>query len=139
MAKNSDITKRAYTVYAIRCTETCKVYIGSTSNLQNRICSHFNDLRAGRKPKTSNVHGFHTGDAWQADYNKYGEGAFEVYVLQEGISHYDRLKVEGEWIARYDSANPKYGYNASSLQGKPVFEIKPGLPPALVCWEPIAQ
>lgn len=129
MAKIEGIENRTYTVYAIRCTESGRMYVGSSYNVQNRIYQHFVELRAGRKPTKSTVNGFHSGELWQSDFDKYGEDAFEVYILQDGVPHLDRRRVEAEWIARYKATDPEYGYNARNMQGRPDFQIKPGRPP----------
>ena len=115
-------------VYAIRCTQNGKIYIGSTVQLEERIYQHFQELKAGRKAKVSNVNKIKSYDTWQADYDKYGKNAFEVYCIEQNIPKEELRKREAYWMTEYKSKNPQYGYNASgSVKAK--YEIIFGMPP----------
>lgn len=118
-----------YCVYAIRCKINGRLYIGCTSDLQTRIGNHFSELRNRKKIKQSNVNKKETGVEWQTDYDKYGEGAFEFYVLEDNISKTERLTREAYWIKKYDSTNPAKGYNYDCRFNKITFKISSGLPP----------
>jgi hypothetical protein len=60
-------------VYKIVFTPTDKTYIGQTNNHRDRWSKHKSDLKLG-------IHGNKT---LQADYDKYGIGAFEYSIIQE--------------------------------------------------------
>ena len=123
------MTDVLYCIYAIRCTANGRLYIGCTCDLQNRIGCHFRELRCHKKIKKSNVHKRATGVEWQTDYDKYGEGAFEFYVLEDNIPKDEKLTREAYWIKKYDTTNPAKGYNYDCRFNKPVFKITSGLPP----------
>lgn len=69
-------------IYAIRCKENGKVYIGRTYRLDVRIREHFLALRKG---KTDKLNTTYKKSGFQADYNKYGEDAFEVYIIEQDV------------------------------------------------------
>jgi hypothetical protein len=90
-----------YTIYAIRCKATKRMYIGRTKqSTEERIKSHLTLLRSNK----------HTSKLMQEDYNKYGEDNFEYYELETGLKFEDRNK-ECFYMDRYKTCNPKYGYN----------------------------
>lgn len=60
-------------IYAIRHIETGRLYIGSSKNIRIRIKTHFYDLRKNQH------HCAYLQNAW----NKYGDDAFEVEVLEQ--------------------------------------------------------
>ncbi len=98
------------TIYAIRCKKNGKMYIGRSGTLERRIRSHFADLRAGRK-KRRDENGKFTKAPIQLDYDKFGESAFDVVVLEEGIGYIAGLRREKFWIEEYQTEDPRYGYN----------------------------
>ncbi len=110
---------RAFTIYAIRCKENKKIYIGRTEQTtRERIIIH---LRALRKNK-------HTNKIMQEDFNKYGENSFEFYELETGISFNNRDK-EIDYMDLYKTCNEKYGYNTKDQHHrKGTFEIIKGKP-----------
>lgn len=59
-------------IYAIINTETQARYIGATSQLSFRMHRHYLQLRSGKNPNA----------ALQADWEKYGAGAFAFEVLE---------------------------------------------------------
>ena len=114
------------TIYAIRCIENGKVYIGRTKDLERRVREHLYELRRGLKNCGGrDDHGF------QHDYDKYGESAFEVYVLESCVLPSDVEKRESFWIREYRATNPRYGYNISDgIAARPkVLPIRKGKPP----------
>ena len=120
-------------IYAIRCRNTGKVYIGRTYRLKSRIKEHFSELRRGLKGSGSKRYGFNSA-SFQADYDAYGESAFEVYVLQENVPPELCQKAEEHWIREYDSTNPMYGYNIrNEVVKRGSFSTVKGLPPK--AWE----
>ena len=118
-------------IYGIRCAYTERIYIGCTSNLRLRLQKHFRELRQHYKTgKVYNLDGEkeRIETVWQQDYNKYGEGAFEIYVLEEEVSPEDCDARETYWIEKYRSDNPDYGYNLKKELPEE-FDIRLGLPP----------
>lgn len=90
-----------YTIYAIRCKETKRIYIGRTRQpTEERVKAHLTLLR-GKK---------HTSKLMQEDYNKYGEDSFEYYELETNVTFQNRSK-EWFYMDKYKTCNPKYGYN----------------------------
>lgn len=87
-------------VYIIRNIKNQKVYIGSSKNLKERILDHLNNLK---KNKHRNTH-------LQNSYNKYGENNFFISILDH-YSEYPLHEIELEFINRFESIDPKYGYN----------------------------
>lgn len=100
--------KRPNTIYAVRCIENGKVYIGRTQDLERRIREHIYELRNGLK-----ACGGRKDTGFQSDFDKYGESAFEVYILEENVQPLDAQKREIYWIREYRATNPLYGYNIS--------------------------
>lgn len=121
-------------IYAIRCTENGRIYIGSSTNLDNRLKTHFRDLKAREKRgavrdengKSKGI--FPEGSLWQEDFNKYGEKAFEIYVLEEDVPKRSRQEREDYWIEEYKACDPEHGYN-QRRERLPKFKIQKGLPP----------
>ena len=123
------ITKPS-TIYAIRCTKTSREYIGRTCRLEERIREHFYELRKGQKNYYSADSGERVASIFQKDYIKYGEDAFEVYILEENVPPELCKEREAFWIAEYHSSDPVYGYNKLDEQDKFVMrEPKRGFPP----------
>lgn len=89
-------------IYAIRCVETERVYVGRSQDLERRLNQHLTDLRGNRKK----------GD-FQKDYNTYGESSFEVYVLEEDVRPEMAQQREAAWIKEYRATDPRFGYNRS--------------------------
>ena len=88
------------TIYAIRCCENGRLYIGKTTNLDCRIQTHFSNLKNGK----------HSSKLMMEDFKKYGKDAFEVYILEENVP-YEQRKKEYEYMRKYNSFDEKYGYN----------------------------
>ena len=88
-------------IYMIKNTQSNKVYIGSSININNRIKRHYYELKKG----------VHSNKHLLKSFIKYGEDYFEVHVLEkyEKIIHDDLLKVEIDYINKFDSYNN--GYN----------------------------
>ena len=114
-------------IYAIRCKENGKVYIGRTYRLDVRIREHFLALRKG---KTDKLNTTYKKSGFQADYNKYGEDAFEVYIIDQDVPPERCQERENYWITYYDSTNPERGYNYLDEHLKKPFPVaKVGKPP----------
>lgn len=124
-------TEASYSIYAIRCRETGRVYVGSSCNVQRRILQHFSELKAGKKIKTSTVRKVRRGEEWQADYDKYGASSFDFYILEDGLSFVDRRAAEAKWIRKYKACDPAHGYNSQcqKLKAEALITITEGMPP----------
>lgn len=114
------------TIYAIRCKPTGRIYIGRTYRFEQRIKEHFIELRRYQKLRT-NRKGIRVSSNFQDDYNKYGEAAFEVYVLQENVPPEQCQEREAYWIDYYNTVNPNCGYNIRDEHLQ--VEFKLGIPP----------
>lgn len=119
--------KEPSVIYAIRCRENGKIYVGRTQNLERRLREHFRDLKKG-DVSLDYGKGRVKSDL-QCDFIKYGQDAFEIYVLEKGVSP-DVVKArEAFWIAEYRSAERVYGYNLHSEKPAETYRIESGLPP----------
>lgn len=89
-------------IYSI--TNLCndKRYIGSSARIKARFAEHRCSLRKGRHPNQ------HLQSAW----SKYGENAFEFYVV-EITEHL--LEREEQYILLYEADDRSKGYNLHSL------------------------
>lgn len=126
MSNVKDTDKRMSTIYAIRCKENGRIYIGISFDPRNRINTHFAELAKGEKKST------HYGNMrlWQEDYNTYGRDAFEAYIMEENIPASKRREKESEYIEKYRSAEKGKGYNQLTEKNyKYKHEIIYGLPP----------
>ena len=98
------------TVYAIRCRETGRVYIGCSAQFETRVQQHFSELARGNK--TMRMSKYNRVDTpWQQDYNKYGRGAFDVYILRGNVPADKAAKVENKYILEYRANELDFGYN----------------------------
>lgn len=99
-----------YVVYAIRCRNTNRTYIGSTKDFERRVYAHFAELRSGKK----NCHSAarlrpKTPTKWQEDFDTYGADSFEVIVVEKDVPAEERAKREQYYIQKYDAIGN--GYN----------------------------
>ncbi len=86
--------------YAIVCEPNGKRYIGATCQLYTRCSRHENLLENGT----------HTNKRLQADWTKYGKGAFRFEVLMRD-GEPARTTDEGWLIQQADSTSVEKGYN----------------------------
>lgn len=79
-------------IYVIVNTITKDFYIGSTKNFTQRKIRHFQKLRDNAHPNKF----------MQRSYNKYGEDAFSMYILErvEDLRTENLLSREQDWIDR---------------------------------------
>ena len=110
-------------VYAIRCKENGKVYIGCSTDVGARFFMHMWELGRGCKARSN--------PEWQNDFHRFGEEAFEVYVLEDGVAQAARKDRENHWIDVYQSINPQCGYNRRRAKQREC-PIVPGRPPIVV-------
>jgi group I intron endonuclease len=78
-------------VYAIVNMVTGAVYIGSTNNIPYRWTKHFQALR----------NGYHENDHLQKAFNKYGQDAFDVAVLELTNDADERRAIEQRLLNKY--------------------------------------
>lgn len=116
-------------IYAIQCKKNGRVYIGRTYRLKSRISEHFLSLRRGCKGNGSKRYGANQAN-FQKDFDIYGEDAFKVSVLEENVPPELCQAVEMKWISRYNSTDPRYGYNIRNENIKDNFPVPTiGFPP----------
>jgi len=112
-----------HTVYAMRCKENGKLYIGCTHDAEQRIRAHLSALKYNRHDCTS----------VRPDAEKYGIGGFEFYILGEFPDYETARNKEYEFIEKYKSNNPEYGYNIRHSRPASSIEqfMKTGAPPVM--------
>lgn len=91
-------------IYKITNLITNKVYIGSAKNIDIRIKAHISKLKGN----------FHINKHLQSSYNKYGEENFKFEIIRE-VSNNILRRAEQFYINKYQSINPKYGYNKATV------------------------
>lgn len=87
-------------IYKITNIKNNKVYIGSSKDVEKRIYNHKLRLK----------YGIHINKHLQSSYNKYGKENFKFEILVQ-IKEFILRKAEQFYINKYQSINPKYGYN----------------------------
>lgn len=96
-------------IYAIRCLENNKLYIGSSVNIQRRINTH----RAKLNKK------IHSNPHLQSAYNTYGKDKFVFFVV-ETCSKECLIKNEIWWMDMYNTLDTNYGYNITKADDAPM-------------------
>jgi len=74
----------SYTIYALRCRENGRVYVGRTGNPTERFKKHVYNLN----------HNIHKSELMQSDFNKYGKSSFEMFEIfkTEDLENAKRLE-----------------------------------------------
>lgn len=93
-------------VYYIRNAVSARLYIGSGWSMRARVRNHRHLLRNGRHPNRYLQHA----------YDRYGEDAFEIGVVQvlQGSTQAERLAIEEKWMTKLGTlAETGGGYNLS--------------------------
>ena len=90
-------------IYKIYNNKNGKFYIGSSKNIENRWKRH--KIRLSRN--------YHPNQHLQASWNKYGESAFELNIIEECLEE-KLLEREQYYINYTDCTNKKIGYNIIS-------------------------
>ncbi len=96
-------------VYSIFNKHNHFIYIGSASNrkgIKDRITTHLSRLRAGK----------HHSPILQKHFERYGEDAFEVYVLEECLPE-QCLQFEQAWIDEIGVGSKNKSYNICKKAG----------------------
>lgn len=88
-------------IYAIRCNETGRIYIGLSTDIDGRLRNHLANLRTGKHPAS----------LLQEYFDRYGEESLSLFVLEEGLTIEEARRKEQEYIAEYGTRNPANGYN----------------------------
>jgi group I intron endonuclease len=88
-------------VYALVNRVDGKVYIGSSTDIKKRSHDHLYLLR----------HNQHPNPHLQYAFNKYGESAFEMQILQEVASEEELIQIEQYWMDHTQCYDHEYGYN----------------------------
>lgn len=76
-------------IYLIQNIQNGYSYIGSSINIENRIKTHFNNLRKHK----------HINKLLQYDFDAYGEACFNYQVLEETIAEFCLVK-EISWLSK---------------------------------------
>ena len=105
-------------IYAIQCNTNCKTYIGVSDNLPRRISGHLSLL-------TKNTH---SNKLLQNDFNKFGITEFSFYEIKSDIQKKDCWVVEQEYMEKFNTRDPKYGYNLKHKRASIEFTIVKGEP-----------
>jgi group I intron endonuclease len=108
---NEQFHNRKYTCYALKNKINKKIYVGITVNLEQRIASHFSDLKRGD----------HHNKGLSSDYKKFGN-CFEVYKMEENISFWDKSDKELMYILKLKSYIPEFGYNLKDSRVANIFK-----------------
>lgn len=106
-------------VYAIQHNQTKRIYIGSSKDVETRYMTHIEALKARK----------HLSVEMQQDFDAYGND-FSLYVL-DTISNRKENKKEYEWMRKYQTNDPEFGYNRKDPAMKTIratIPIKEGLP-----------
>jgi len=106
------LSHRPMGVFQIRNTTNDKVFIDSSTNVPGKINRHTFALKAG----------LHASKALQADWNEFGENAFEFETLEpvepRDDANYDYAAdleiLEGLWLEKLEPFGDK-GYNERKL------------------------
>ena len=120
------IKTKKYSVYAFRCIPNGKMYIGVTMNVESRLATHMRGAKPGSLPEFAYT-------ASQEDKNfleKCTHEDFEFYILEENIDYDDRHLKETEYIDKYKTWDPRYGYNEKHFRKYKYQNVmRTGLPP----------
>lgn len=93
-------------IYQIRCIPTGKVYVGSAVDLAARWRTHQYDLR----------HGKHSSQYLQRAWNKHGEDAFRLEIIELVLSPF-LLEREQYWLDKLQAYDPRKGFNTARHAG----------------------
>jgi group I intron endonuclease len=93
-------------IYCLQNKRDGKMYIGSSKDIPERLMTHIRQLESGT----------HSNKMLQRAFD---EDGLSLTVLEDYDS--DNLKIdllerEQMWISKYDTTNPKYGYNKINSQ-----------------------
>jgi hypothetical protein len=121
------VEKRHNSIYAMYCKENGRVYIGRSHQVEVRVRQHFCELRS--RLKLDGQSAYYKKSNFEADFEKYGESGFEVYIIEENVPFEKAAERERFWIGEYKSFDTRYGYNKSRGVGHTNLVVQHGLPP----------
>lgn len=93
-------------IYAIRNKLNGKIYIGSSKDIARRQKQHYQLLTRNK----------HHSYKLQADWNKYGEDAFELFVVEEILDRELLEQIEQNYLDNYKVCSK--GYNVALLAAR---------------------
>jgi len=105
--RNFEKVSGVMAIYIIINNVNNKIYIGSTVNVSLRKSGHFNKLKRNTHP---NSH-------LQNSYNKYGEQAFNTYLLENVNDENELLSREQSWLDELQPFDRSIGYNIAPIAG----------------------
>lgn len=88
-------------IYKIECLANGRVYVGSSSNLRQRLVTHLTRLRAGH----------HDNRLVQRAWAKYGEESFRASIVEHVADEQDLLDRETYWMAHLKAPVELGGFN----------------------------
>lgn len=88
-------------IYIITCLANGKKYVGRTIRPEERFRAHLSSLKSGK----------HSNEALQADFNIYGEDAFDIELLGEDTMENGKSD-EAKWMEYFKTYDEEYGYNS---------------------------
>jgi len=95
-------------IYKITCITNNKVYIGQSTNIQERIKDHKRRLKNNK----------HDNSYLQNSWNKYGKENFKFEMLEICENNFKILNErEIYWINEYNALDRRFGFNLSSGGG----------------------
>lgn len=97
-------------VYCIRHIDSGKIYIGSAVDIARRWREHRTRLNCGN----------HGNEYLQRSWSKYGQSAFEFYVL-EHCEPIVRLMREQHWIDNLQASDERRGFNLIPTRGSQLY------------------
>lgn len=109
-------------VYGITCIITGRTYIGSTSNIAQRLCAHKSSLKMNK----------HIIKTFQDDWNKYGEKMFIFEILEELVTdnleimeqyYMDKILYAKDFIDGKNNKFLKIAYNRKPYAKAPGFRL----------------
>ena len=95
-------------IYKITCITNNKVYIGQSTNIQERIKDHKRRLKNNK----------HDNSYLQNSWNKHGKENFKFEILEICENNFKILNErEIYWINEYNALDRRFGFNLSSGGG----------------------
>lgn len=88
-------------IYGAVCSVTGKCYVGSSTDISNRITSHIRLLRNGN----------HHSPVFQNHVNKYGTENLKWYILEEVVNENSLYETEQHYLDYLKSYDKEYGFN----------------------------
>lgn len=104
MIKSKEIPEQMG-IYMIICEPSGKIYVGSSTNIRNRWWKH----------KTALNRNDHDNSYLQHAWNKYGEEAFILQIIQPVINLENLVPIEEGWIRLKNACNRDVGFNQAEL------------------------